>query len=373
MLIDKNSERKLLQICHGKLIPEYSSAYALRCVRYLKGWQQRSVISVGGLIFKDQTSGQVSQFRSLLLTGLAIIMGGRSLEVLISRGTLLRGQYRNTLEREVKNSEIIVLEGPWQYPLIKDKVDNKLVVYDAHNVESTLRKGNKWEGYVRELEKQLALRADLIITVSESDAKEFVEHLGVSVSKVVSIPEGFEKSKLPWNGIRSREIAFIGSAYLPNIDAAKRVIKLASDLPKFKFKIIGSVCNAVEKRGIPRNVSLLGVLNDEQKSLELSTSLLALNPVQIGSGRNLKINDYVSHGIPLITTEIGSRGFQSELRQLFFITDLDNFKEKINEVSESVDLLASRSDEMRQYAERNDYSSTQKIAYETISRLMKTS
>ncbi len=367
------TEKGLLQICHGKLIPEYSSAYALRCVRFLKRWPHRQVISVGGLIFKDQSSGMISQYRSIILTGYAILLRNRSLEILISKGTFMRNKYRRVLNDAVEKSDIIVLEGPWQYPLIKDKIDHQLLIYDAHNVESVLRVDNKWESYVKDLEQELCQQADLVLTVSESDTSEFANKFEVPISKIKTIPEGFVKNEIPWKGIGSNELIFIGSAYLPNITAAKKLIEMATELPQFKFKIVGTVCSALRKRDLPTNVTLMGILNEVQKSQELSCSLLALNPVEFGSGRNLKINDYVSHGVPLITTEIGSRGFEPELRDLFFIEAVNKFNEKIIEISKSEKTLALRSAEMRKYAEKNNYSMTQDTAYEVISNLKKRS
>ena len=79
-------ELKIVQICHGKLIPEYVSAYALRCRRYLEKFSSKSAFSVGGLIFKDESRNGVYQFRSLVMTGLAYLKGGRSLEILLSKG-----------------------------------------------------------------------------------------------------------------------------------------------------------------------------------------------------------------------------------------------------------------------------------------------
>lgn len=368
---DENG-KQVLQICHGTVIPEYSSAYALRCVRYLEKWPSRSIISVGGLIFRDQSLGKISQYRSLILTVFAIIKGKRSLEILLSKGTFLRRRYYKTLQDAAERFDIIILEGPWQYPLIRGRVKGKIVVYDAHNVECVLRKENKWKEYVKNIEAELCERADLIITVTENDLEEFQSLFNIPRSKMISIPEGFERGKLTWSGWDSNEIIFIGSAYLPNINAAMQVLRLARELPQFKFKIIGSVCSTLKKGGIPNNVSLLGTVDENRKSLELSKSLLALNPVDVGSGRNLKINDYVSHGVPLITTEVGSRGFEKELKESFIIVPLEEFREKILELKDSKHKLMSLSTDFLNYAVSYDYGHTQDAAYQAISKLVNT-
>ena len=77
--------KEIIQIAHGRIIPEYSSAYALRVRRYLKKIDSREIISVSGLILRDKKEGKVIQYRSLLMTALALLKGNRALEILLSK------------------------------------------------------------------------------------------------------------------------------------------------------------------------------------------------------------------------------------------------------------------------------------------------
>ena len=65
----------IVQLCHGKIIPAYSSAYALRVRRYLSSFSSRIVLSVGGLVLHDEKEDVAVQFRSLVMTGLAYLKG----------------------------------------------------------------------------------------------------------------------------------------------------------------------------------------------------------------------------------------------------------------------------------------------------------
>lgn len=360
---------KITQLAHGRVIPNYSSAYSLRCHNYLSDFTDRKLLSVSGLVFKDRSEGYATQYRSILNLVLSILKGNRSLEYLISRGKLLRRKYISDARRSISASDIVVFEGPWQYRLFKDHLDGKIVILDAHNVESALRKGNKWEAHTFELEKEIANRADLIITVSKVDYALMLSEYGPEESRVLLIPEGIPHYATKWKGTDSRDIVFIGSAYLPNILAVKRIIEFASKLPEFEFKIIGNVKSAIRKRGIPSNVKFLGSLDEQAKSMELCNALMAINPVEVGSGRNYKMNDYIGHGVPIVTTSIGTRGFEDAVTSSMFISTIEEFPDKIASIAKSPELMKKASEAFTDYSEKHGYENTSKQAYEVISSL----
>lgn len=368
----KNLQQNIsvVQICHGRIIPYYSSAYSMRVGRYLKMVSNRNVVSVGGIVLKDERSGKTSQYHSLLMTLITFIKKGRLFEIFVSKGKLLRKKYIRTVKGKISESMVIIFEGPWQYRLFKDELVGKLVIYDAHNVEFLLRNTDPWENYTEEIESDLIKRADLTITVTEEDKKQFIEHFNVPLEKITCIPEGYNSSEKTWNGIKNNDVVFIGSAYLPNIRAFEYILKMAQKLPEYNFKIIGSVCDAVKKRNLPKNVKLLGLLKENDKELEISNALVAINPVEQGSGRNLKMNDYISHGIPIVTTEIGSRGFDEEVKNLFFITSVEKFPEVISSLKNLQTLLHMNSNKMLAYAEKYSYLETEKSAYKAILNLV---
>jgi len=327
-----NSNLKVLQIAHGRILPKYSSAYSLRC-HVLISKLNRTIISVAGAIFKDEKSEYAEQYRSLLLTGLAVIKGNRSLEILISRGSYIRKKYINRLKALTKGSNIIIFEGPWQYPLIRDQLNGKLVVYDAHNVEFLLRSGNIYRDECKKIEGELLARADMVLSVTRRDMKSFIEIYGVDEKKLFYVPLETDKSPIPWQGEDSKSIVFIGSVYASNNYALDRIQEIASKNPEFIFEIIGS---AKPTRGSKlKNMVFHGVVDDAKKSEIMSRCFLALNPVTEGSGRNLKMVDYLAHGLPIISTPIGTRGFEDyNISDAIVISEPNNFEENIKKLSE---------------------------------------
>ncbi|MEM3455782.1 MAG: hypothetical protein QXT72_04435 [Candidatus Micrarchaeia archaeon] len=75
---------KILQIAHGKIIPEYTREYIARCYSILRN-ENRKIISVGGLTFRDQMTEEIEEYRSLLLTLYSVIKGDRAFEILLSK------------------------------------------------------------------------------------------------------------------------------------------------------------------------------------------------------------------------------------------------------------------------------------------------
>ena len=361
---------RIVQVAHGRLIPQYSSAYALRCIRYLSHFKNRLVLSTGGLIFHDEEREGVKQYRSIIMTGLAFLKGGRALEIYLSKGKFLRKKYLKDLFSAVKNSKVVVFEGPWQFYLLRDVLEEKVVIYDAHNVEASLRKGTRYEEYTEKLESALVKRADHVITVSEEDASLMSTLYGKDIRSVTPIPDGFENPACTWAGSESKDVVFIGSAYMPNLEAAKNVIMIAGQKPEYNFKIIGSVCNSLKKRSIPSNVKLLGIIDESTKEKEICTSFLALNPVERGSGVNVKMLDYISHGIPIITTEIGTRGFEAEIKETFTICNINDFSGAIESAQNNKQSLKNKSFQMLQYSKGLNYEKTRESAAELIRTLV---
>ena len=108
--------------------------------------------------------------------------------------------------------------------------------------------------------------------------------------------------------IGDQAVVFLGSAHMPNIDAAHFIAeRLAPKLPNVRFHLLGSVCSAILKA--PSNVYLWGVVDDVTKSAVMQSCALALNPMQSGSGSNVKLADYLGNGLFVVTTEFGLRGY----------------------------------------------------------------
>jgi glycosyltransferase involved in cell wall biosynthesis len=92
---------------------------------------------------------------------------------------------------------------------------------------------------------------------------------------------------------------------------------------------MGSVCGAIAERRIPANVKLMGIVDDEVKAVLLGSADVALNPMTSGSGSNLKMLDYFSAGIPVVSTEFGARGINAVAGEHYVTAEVVNFAEVV--------------------------------------------
>ncbi len=327
----ESSSPIILQVAHGRIIPQFVSAYSLRCHSLLRN-SNRYLISFAGAIFKDEKKEYSEQYRSLVVTFLSLLRGNRILEIYISRGRHLRTRYLKRLRELVNLSDIIIFEGPWQYNLVKDIMAQKFVVYDAHNVEYSLREGNKFQRETKIIEGDILDRADLVLAVTKRDSKIFRETYNVSESKLYFAPHIMHVSEIRWTGNQSNHIVFIGSIYSPNNSALVEIYRLAKMFPEYTFDVMGSAKSS--RRIKLKNIIHHGIVDEETKDKIMSNSFIAINPVTEGSGRNLKMMDYLAHGLPILSTPIGIRGFEEyDLSGIVNIAHIEKFGEAIKVMS----------------------------------------
>ena len=96
--------------------------------------------------------------------------------------------------------------------------------------------------------------------------------------------------------------------------------------------IIGGIRDYSQRLKIRKNVLFFGIVSEIEKYELYKLADIAINPMTSGSGTNLKILDYLSAGIPTITTPIGARGLDIESNVHAVICDLENFSENIMKV-----------------------------------------
>ena len=252
-------------------------------------------------------------------------------------------QYLDELRKSIEKSDIIVISHPYMYTAAEPYLENKIVVYEAHNVESTMKKkmlpdntsSRKLVDLTFEIEQKCCSISNLIITCSQEDKEELSKIYGVDLEKIIVVPNGVDIDETKFTDINKRKSnksknlilkqkigLFMGSWHGPNIEASEKIIEIAKKCKDIKFMLMGSQCMYFKDRKIPENVGLIGLVSEEEKSRIFSLVDFALNPMLSGSGTNLKMFDYMAAGIPIITTEFGTRGIKD--KSLFIIKDVDN-------------------------------------------------
>ncbi|MEZ5382061.1 MAG: glycosyltransferase family 4 protein [Microthrixaceae bacterium] len=208
------------------------------------------------------------------------------------------------------------------------------VIYDAHNHESTLKnellggtRGGRWlAAAATEAERAAVDLASAVIATTDADADLFERFDAVARARLhvigngavvagAAYTEGEQRSAIGRRllqdlglGDRQRLAVFVGSGHPPNIAAARHIIDALGRRSDVAVALIGRHSEMLGRRGLPRGVAALGRVDDETLASYLAGADVALNPIDEGSGSNLKLIDYFAAGVPVITSAVGARG-----------------------------------------------------------------
>lgn len=248
-------------------------------------------------------------------------IGGECSALVVALAAGLDDTFANVLDRLAQGVDAIVHEFPYTLPYDRGiGTDGIPRIYNSHNVEYRLAEqilkadiGRVAVGFIRYLEQELIRYSSAVFATSEAERDTFISEFGVPRSLAFIAPNGYEPSSVvsedPDHFCRdSASVVFLGSAHPPNIEALDFIAtKLAPELPHVRFAIVGSVGKAYDKP-VPDNVALLGRVSEAEKARLLLECGTAINPLFTGAGTNLKMLDYMAHGAPIVTTEVGARG-----------------------------------------------------------------
>jgi len=264
------------------------------------------------------------------------------------------------------NTDIIIFSHPWS-SLCVQKADSQFFIYDAHNCEYLLMDRilgrhilkkvilNK----VKKIEGDACKKSNLILVCSEKEKNDFIKLYNVKQDKIIIVPNGANpkmqdsaNKKLCRNklsiSLSDKIIFFVGAYYKPNIDSARFIIeKLSAELSEFVFLISGSVSHFFKPNVMPKNVRLLEEIDDADLDAAFRSADIAINPMFDGSGINIKMLDYMSYGLPIVTTQVGARGIETFCKQPMAISSVDKFSENIKIIDEDVKLYKRMSEDGR--------------------------
>jgi glycosyltransferase involved in cell wall biosynthesis/GT2 family glycosyltransferase len=284
----------------------------------------------------------------------------------------------NAVRKHAMEAEVVICSHPWMYGCLRDmaRAGGKLIIYDAHNCEAVLREkllGDNEFGAclaqsVRWIEGQLCYESDLILACSAEDKQTFVELYGIKPQKIVIVPNGVDVRAIHPASTAARAQAreklsvagfvalFIGSAYPPNIEAVQTILNhLAPANPDVTFLVVGGAGSSAIREGsapnVPSNVKLLGVVSDAERNAAYAAADIAINPMFIGFGTNIKMLDFLAAGLPTITTPVGGRGIINRNNECFIVGEISQFTDWIKRLQQDPPLHARLAAAGRKLAE----------------------
>ena len=206
-------------------------------------------------------------------------------------------------------------------------------------------------------ELRLLTGADVIVAIQEEEASYVRDR--TNGHKVLCAPIGLPISDKPHPG-EEGSLLFVGSNTAPNVIGLKWFLSkvwplIIARAPAAQLKIAGSVSR--ELFGVPRNVSLLGIVTDLKPLYE--TSALVISPLLAGSGLKIKLIEALCYGKAIVSTTPTLRGVSAIVKGAVTVADeAEQFAEAVLQCLENPD-LRSRQAALALEVARTHFSSEQ--------------
>jgi glycosyltransferase involved in cell wall biosynthesis len=270
-------------------------------------------------------------------------------------------------------ADVVVVEFPWQVAAVAEFVPETPVVYSSHNVEVERFEGcvdspvGEWfAARARTLERRALEASTAVVCTSARDRAEYRRRFDVDIDCLVA-PNGVDRRVVETrnaagdggavrdrHGIDADGVAlFVGTDYGPNRDAARAVLGMADDSagngPDVHYLVVGSVGNSISTQ--KSNVTVTGFVPDLDPYFGAAD--VCLNPVRSGSGTNIKLLEYMGRGLPVVTTEFGSRGFDVAHTEEVLVVDVPDFVDAVERILTTPALRERLSEAGRSYVRDN--------------------
>jgi len=247
-----------------------------------------------------------------------------------------------------RHFDVIIIEYIHCSYFLNYLVKDVYVILDAHDIIS--HRTEEFEKYhyagkgqgamfkmTRENEIDILKIYDNVIVLCQPDLKKVNEMIGIG--KAILCPHPATPNT---HEIRPcvKNISFVASSYLPNIDAvnwflAKCWPRIVNKYP-VQLKIYGTICSELRSIDL-EGVSLNGFVPNP--GIIYEDADIIINPVRFGAGLKIKNIEALSHSLPLVTTTHGARGIESGIDDCFLVADdADGFFYAIESLIQSAEL-----------------------------------
>lgn len=254
---------------------------------------------------------------------------------------LLKIHTPKRLSKELENADLLIADFPFTASIFKNFKKSKWL--NTHNAEFELWKHSDFhQKWVKNIEINSMKQAEQVLFCSESDKNTLLSLLARTVEfeivpnaiqKSFSFESEAEKQKFKKAlGISKNKKIFIftGSQFLPNQKA---------------FTFLKSFCEKNETALLNLNILILivGTVSLDKVNFEhfkvlgkveevsryISLADFGLNAVTEGSGVNVKMIEFLSYHLPILSTHVGARGLSLENATDFIEFNYDNLLIKL--------------------------------------------
>jgi hypothetical protein len=257
--------------------------------------------------------------------------------------------YAATVKKFLQEFDVFQFEHAFFADLVDQVPDGRPIIYDAHNVEYDYVRSECGQNAIRNLvgrrvfhvEAELTRRAWRVLVCSSLEEQRFAELYDVPRQRMVLAPNGIKRllnevcpdtaaelhRRFPSLRRFRRYAVYSGSDVKHNRQAVRLIVDRFA--PQMRDECAFIIHGTVSKAFAHETASNVFV-DSSFGGLELYAipEVIGLNPITQGAGTNLKVIQYLAHGIPVVSTEFGLRGYD-ELKPYVTVSSVDGFVEGI--------------------------------------------
>jgi GT2 family glycosyltransferase/Flp pilus assembly protein TadD len=316
----RGSGKRILWIDHVLPLPNFNSG----CLRM--NYLMKSLVKLGHKITYIALSNSDPENYSNVMRKMgveAVSLGYESWHHSKREGEIV-DKVLDLLEVRNNNYDVVYLSFYWVAMLFIRKIRRRLpsaIVYvDSHDIhflrtkrEAELHKDRAHIARAKQTKiEELGVysRADAVLTVTELDKQALLKELPEAtvflmpnVHDVVPVECGFHER---------RDLLFVGGFnHAPNVDSmlyfCREVFpKVREKIPGMKLWIVGSNPPGEVKALANDSVMVTGWVKDTKPYLDRCR--ISIAPLRYGAGMKGKVGEAMCHGLPVITTSVGSEG-----------------------------------------------------------------
>lgn len=250
--------------------------------------------------------------------------------------------------------DVIWLQYAYQSKILENMPQNIFTVIDTHDIFAYRnriyqKKGRIPEGfYTTRRQERLSLsRADLVVAIQDEEEKYFRKQLKNCSVECITLGDMVEFHKS--SSGKKKVFGFIGAENDANVVGvhwlAEEVLPLIYEMdPECRCVIAGGICNLISEH--PYYVKLGRVETLQEYYDQIS---VAINPVQNGTGLNIKGIEALSYGKPLISTKVGAKGLADAESAMIVCDNARQFAEQVVRLLSNGQECVSRSMEAERF------------------------
>lgn len=233
-----------------------------------------------------------------------------------------------------KKYDIVWLQYSFESKVLERLKEKAFTVIDTQDIYAYRnlmyqRKKRIPEGFymTRRQEKESLSRADLVVAIQNQEEEYFKNLMRGYATQCITLGDmvEFHKSK---SG-NEKVFGFIGAENDANVLGiewlAKEVLPIVHKaMPESKCIIAGGICKLIDDNKYYNKIGKVSSLQEYYDQISF-----AINPIQNGTGLNIKGIEALSYGKPLVSTDVGAKGLSDAQNAMLVCKNARQFAEQI--------------------------------------------